>query len=110
MAGLSTLSTLSALSVLTCFDSFNTTAATTWFLEHAEGLPYGFANILTGWIDTNEANYPGNLNAKVHEVRQFAYPSFALRHPITGLWLSPSCSFDPPCSSETTLHHHACLV
>ena len=44
------------------------TAATTWFTNHAEGLPYGFANILTGWIDTAEDNYPGNLDAKVHEV------------------------------------------
>jgi len=48
--------------------SFNVTAATTWFTNHAEGLPYGFANILTGWIDTAEDNYPGNLDAKVHEV------------------------------------------
>ena len=47
---------------------FNTTAATDWFLNTAEGLPYGFANMLFTWIDLPEANYPGNLNSHIHEV------------------------------------------
>lgn len=36
---------------------FDTAAATTWFNEH-EGLPYGYHNILYGWIDTPADNLP----------------------------------------------------
>ena len=36
---------------------FNETAAAQWFLTEAEGLPYGFHNLLFGWMDTPEGNY-----------------------------------------------------
>lgn len=36
---------------------FDTAAATTWFQAH-EGLPYGYHNIIFGWIDTAADNLP----------------------------------------------------
>ncbi|EDQ85954.1 uncharacterized protein MONBRDRAFT_11335 [Monosiga brevicollis MX1] len=47
---------------------FNNTKATEWFLNVAEGLPYGYANMLFTWIDTPEANYPGTLDSHLHEL------------------------------------------
>jgi hypothetical protein len=35
---------------------FNATAAATWFRTVAEGLPYGYHNMLFGWVDTPNAN------------------------------------------------------
>jgi len=43
---------------------FNTTAATE-FLNSVIGLPYGFHNLFTGWVDTAEDNYPPPLSSKL---------------------------------------------
>jgi hypothetical protein len=43
---------------------FNTTAAIQFF-NSVEGLPYGFHNQFTGWIDTHENNFPGNLTSQL---------------------------------------------
>eukprot|EP01147_Barroeca_monosierra_P011099 gene11099-3165_t len=57
--------------------SFNATAARKWFLNIAEGLPYGYHNMvaamlslisLFAWIDLAEANYPGTLVSQLHEL------------------------------------------
>jgi len=41
---------------------FNNTAA--WqFFKKTEGLPYGFHNLFTGWIDTASGNYPPPLTS-----------------------------------------------
>jgi hypothetical protein len=37
---------------------FNETAAVEWFLNVAQGLPYGFNNMLLTWLDTNALNLP----------------------------------------------------
>jgi len=47
---------------------FNSTAAQEWFLNVADGQPYGFNNLLFGWVDTVEDNYPGNLTSAAHEI------------------------------------------
>jgi len=43
---------------------FNTTAAIEFF-NSVEGLPYGFHNQFTGWMDTHNHNFPGNLTAEL---------------------------------------------
>jgi len=43
---------------------FDTVAAMKFF-ESAEGLPYGFHNLLNGWIDTPEDNFPPPLVSKL---------------------------------------------
>ena len=37
--------------------TFNEQAANDWFFE-TEGLPYGYHNLLFGWIDTYRDNLP----------------------------------------------------
>jgi len=44
--------------------TFNTTAAIQFF-DSVLGLPYGFHNLFTGWIDTHEDNFPGNLTKEL---------------------------------------------
>eukprot|EP00698_Gefionella_okellyi_P018494 TRINITY_DN5548_c0_g1_i1.p1 TRINITY_DN5548_c0_g1~~TRINITY_DN5548_c0_g1_i1.p1 ORF type:complete len:549 (-),score=103.23 TRINITY_DN5548_c0_g1_i1:70-1716(-) len=46
---------------------FNETAALDWFLT-VEGLQYGYRNMLFGWIDTPEDNYPLGLNSRMLQV------------------------------------------
>ena len=41
--------------------NFNVTAAQEWFVNTAEGLPYGYHNFLYGWIDTPTDNWPAVL-------------------------------------------------
>jgi len=43
------------------FDS-NVDAVAAWF-ETVEGLPYGFHNLIFGWVDTAEDNYPPPLSS-----------------------------------------------
>lgn len=39
---------------------------TAWeFFQLTQGLPYGFHNLFTGWLDVPEANYPGNLTSNL---------------------------------------------
>jgi hypothetical protein len=43
---------------------FNEQKAIEWF-STVEGLPYGFHNMLFGWIDTPEDNYPPPLTSEL---------------------------------------------
>lgn len=49
-------------------NKFDPAAARQWFTSTAEGLPYGFHNMLFSWVDLPEANYPGGLTSQAHEV------------------------------------------
>eukprot|EP00055_Hartaetosiga_balthica_P005934 m.18118 g.18118 ORF g.18118 m.18118 type:complete len:546 (+) comp4908_c0_seq1:45-1682(+) len=49
-------------------EKFNSTAAREWFISNAEGLNYGYHNMLFGWVDLAEANYPSTLRSQSHEI------------------------------------------
>jgi len=56
---------------------FNATAAIEFF-NSVEGLPYGFHNLFTGWIDTHHHNFPGNLTAEL-AILLMPYGDYLLR-------------------------------